>query len=66
MSTWTKRQDGQTTIYQMQGFAVLQIHKIGRQVYLNSGEQFIPYTSLAAAKKRVQERASGTAFQWVR
>jgi hypothetical protein len=59
MATWTKRQDGQSTIYSLIGFSAWAIHKIGRNVYLNevNGDQFIPYPSLSAAKARMIEKA---------
>ena len=63
MTTWTKQQDGQSTIY-VRGGTTLTIHKIGRCVYLNTGKQFIPYTSVATAKARIDERMRGGAWRW--
>lgn len=58
MMRWTKRQDGQTTIHETNGTG-WKVHQIGRCVYLNTGEQFITYTTVKAAKIRIEQRISG-------
>lgn len=59
-SQWTKRQDGQSTVYSLSDFDAWTVVKIGRCVYLNevAGEQFIPCPNLRFARERIELKRS--------